>query len=287
MTSLVVLDFDATGIKQPARSAVAAAVKLGGEVHVLLSGTAVGDAAAAAAKIAGVTKVLVADDASLTHELAETTAALWCRSPRPTAISSRPPPRRARTRRPAPPLCWMCREHLHIEQGSGAGQHVFARGRGGGWKDMRIAGRQCDDEGGGGFGQLMRQRRVIGHEHLGHTRQLGGGGGGTGHAGTRDEYMHLAAQFDGGCHGGAGRLLDAGGIEIKNYERGHGQITFASLRSLSTSVATSATLMPALRPGGSDTLTMVRRGVTSTPRSAGFRMSICFLRAFMMLGSEA
>jgi electron transfer flavoprotein alpha subunit len=76
MTSLVVLDFDATGIKQPARSAVAAAVKLGGEVHVLLSGTAVGDAAAAAAKIAGVSKVLVADDASLTHELAETTAAL-------------------------------------------------------------------------------------------------------------------------------------------------------------------------------------------------------------------
>ena len=76
MTSLVVLDFDATGIKQPARSAVAAAVKLGGEVHVLLSGTNVGDAAAAAAKIAGVSKVLVADDASLTHELAETTAAL-------------------------------------------------------------------------------------------------------------------------------------------------------------------------------------------------------------------
>jgi electron transfer flavoprotein alpha subunit len=76
MTSLVVLDFDATGIKQPARSAVAAAVKLGGEVHVLLSGTGIGESAAAAAKIAGVSKVLVADDASLTHELAETTAAL-------------------------------------------------------------------------------------------------------------------------------------------------------------------------------------------------------------------
>ncbi len=75
MTSLVVLDFDATGIKQPARSAIAAAAKLG-EVHVLIAGNAVGDAPAAAAKIAGVSKVLVADDASLTHELAETTAAL-------------------------------------------------------------------------------------------------------------------------------------------------------------------------------------------------------------------
>jgi electron transfer flavoprotein alpha subunit len=76
MTSLVVIDFDATGIKQPARSAIAAAAKLGGEVHGLIAGAGVGDAAAAAAKIPGLTKVLVADDASLTHELAETTAAL-------------------------------------------------------------------------------------------------------------------------------------------------------------------------------------------------------------------
>ena len=76
MTSLVILDFDATGIKQPARSAVAAALKLGGEVHALIAGASVGDTPAAAAKIPGLTKILVADDASLTHELAETTAAL-------------------------------------------------------------------------------------------------------------------------------------------------------------------------------------------------------------------
>ncbi|WP_297495067.1 electron transfer flavoprotein subunit alpha/FixB family protein [Acidocella sp.] len=76
MTSLVILDFDATGIKQPARSAVAAAAKLGGEVHALISGANVGDIPAAAAKIPGLTKILVADDAALTHELAETTAAL-------------------------------------------------------------------------------------------------------------------------------------------------------------------------------------------------------------------
>ena len=76
MTSLVVLDFDASGIKQPARSAVAAAAKIGGDVHVLIAGSNVGDAPAAAAKISGVSKVLVADDASLTHEMAEPTAAL-------------------------------------------------------------------------------------------------------------------------------------------------------------------------------------------------------------------
>ncbi len=75
MTSLVVLDFDATGIKQPSRSAVAAAAKLG-EVHALVAGSGVGVAAEAAAKISGVSKVLVADDAAYAHTLAEPTAAL-------------------------------------------------------------------------------------------------------------------------------------------------------------------------------------------------------------------
>ena len=49
----------------------------------------------------------------------------------------------------------------------------------------------------------------------------------------------------------------------------------------------SATLMPALRFGGSVTVTVARRGATSTPRSAGFTTSIGFFFAFMMLGSVA
>ena len=75
MTSLVVLDFDASGIKQPSRSAIAAASKLG-EVHVLMAGSGVGATAQEAAKIAGVAKVLVADDAAYAHHLAEPMAAL-------------------------------------------------------------------------------------------------------------------------------------------------------------------------------------------------------------------
>jgi len=75
MTSLVILDFDATGIKQPSRSAIAAAAKLG-EVHVLAAGSGVAATAAEAAKIANVAKVLVADDAAYTHALAEPFAAL-------------------------------------------------------------------------------------------------------------------------------------------------------------------------------------------------------------------
>jgi len=75
MTSLVLLEFDASGIKQPSRSAVAAATALG-EVHALVAGIELGGAAAAAAKLPGVTKVLVADNPALDHLLAEPMAAL-------------------------------------------------------------------------------------------------------------------------------------------------------------------------------------------------------------------
>src|SRR5271163_5025942 len=75
MTALVLLEFDAAGIKQPSRSAVAAAAKLG-EVHALVAGAGLGATAEAAAKIAGVAKVLVADDAAYANALAEPMAAL-------------------------------------------------------------------------------------------------------------------------------------------------------------------------------------------------------------------
>ena len=75
MASLVLLDHENGKIKQPSRSAVAAASKLG-EVHVLVAGQNVAEAAQAAAKIAGVTKVHVADDAAYAHALAEPLAAL-------------------------------------------------------------------------------------------------------------------------------------------------------------------------------------------------------------------
>jgi electron transfer flavoprotein alpha subunit len=75
MAVLVLLEFDTTGIKQPSRSAVAAAEALG-EVHVLVAGAGLADASAAAAKLAGVTKVLVADAPALDHLMAEPIAAL-------------------------------------------------------------------------------------------------------------------------------------------------------------------------------------------------------------------
>jgi electron transfer flavoprotein alpha subunit len=75
MTSLVLLDFDSAGIKQPSRAALAAAAKLG-DIHALIAGLNVGAVAEAAAKLPGVAKMLVADDAAYEHALAEPLAAL-------------------------------------------------------------------------------------------------------------------------------------------------------------------------------------------------------------------
>ena len=75
MASLVLLDHENGEIKQPSRSAIAAAAHLG-EVHVLVAGENLQAAATAAARIMGVTKVHVADSPALAHSLAEPLAAL-------------------------------------------------------------------------------------------------------------------------------------------------------------------------------------------------------------------
>ena len=75
MAILVLIEHQEGAIKQPSRSAVAAASRLG-EVHALVSGASVGEAAEAAAKLPGVAKVLAAEDPALSHELAEPLAAL-------------------------------------------------------------------------------------------------------------------------------------------------------------------------------------------------------------------
>jgi electron transfer flavoprotein alpha subunit len=76
MAVLVLIDHEAGLIKQPSRSAVAAATKIGGDVHALVAGESVGDAAAAASKLPGVSVVLKADSAALAHALAEPLSAL-------------------------------------------------------------------------------------------------------------------------------------------------------------------------------------------------------------------
>jgi electron transfer flavoprotein alpha subunit len=75
MTSLVIAEHDNASIKGATLNTVTAAVALGGDVHVLVAGNNAGAAAEAAAKIAGVSKVLVAESAGMEHGLAENVAA--------------------------------------------------------------------------------------------------------------------------------------------------------------------------------------------------------------------
>ncbi len=75
MKTLVWVDHDGTAVKDATLSAVTAAAKLG-EVHLLVAGEGVGAVADAAAKIAGVGKVHVADNAAYAHALAENVAPL-------------------------------------------------------------------------------------------------------------------------------------------------------------------------------------------------------------------
>ena len=75
MKALVWVEHDGSAVKDATLSAVTAASKLG-EVHLLVAGQGVDGVAQAAAKIAGVGKVHVADDAAYAHALAENVAPL-------------------------------------------------------------------------------------------------------------------------------------------------------------------------------------------------------------------
>jgi electron transfer flavoprotein alpha subunit len=75
MAALVLAEHDNTAIKAATLATVTAAMAAAGDVHVLVAGFNAQPAAAAAAAIAGVTKVLLADAAHLADGLAENVAA--------------------------------------------------------------------------------------------------------------------------------------------------------------------------------------------------------------------
>ncbi|MFT4721194.1 MAG: electron transfer flavoprotein alpha subunit [Candidatus Azotimanducaceae bacterium] len=71
MSILVIAEHDNDTIKAATLVAVAAAQAIGGDIEILVAGASCSAAADAAAKIAGVTKVRVADNAAYAHGLAE------------------------------------------------------------------------------------------------------------------------------------------------------------------------------------------------------------------------
>jgi electron transfer flavoprotein alpha subunit len=76
MATLLVAEHINTALKDATNKALTAARALGGEVHVLVAGKGCRPAAEAAAKLDGVAKVLLVDDALYEHMVAEPVAAL-------------------------------------------------------------------------------------------------------------------------------------------------------------------------------------------------------------------
>ncbi|VTZ27425.1 electron transfer flavoprotein alpha-subunit [Methylocella tundrae] len=76
MTALVLAEHDGHVLKPATLNAVTAAARLGGPVHLLVVGHGAGAVAEAGAAVAGVEKVLLADDPLYAHLLAETVAPL-------------------------------------------------------------------------------------------------------------------------------------------------------------------------------------------------------------------
>src|SRR5262245_21093086 len=75
MAVLVIAEHDNAHVKGATLNTVTAAKACGGDVHVLVAGSGAGEAAKAAAQIAGVAKVIHADGAQFAHGLAENVAA--------------------------------------------------------------------------------------------------------------------------------------------------------------------------------------------------------------------
>ena len=75
MTALVIAEHDNAAIKGATLNTVTAAAQCGGDVHILVAGHNAAAAAEAASRIAGVSKVILADGEALAHGLAENVAA--------------------------------------------------------------------------------------------------------------------------------------------------------------------------------------------------------------------
>ena len=74
MSILVIAEHDTASVKGATLNTVTAAAQCGADVHVLIAGSNAGAAAAQAAQIAGVSKVIHTEDASLAHGVAESVA---------------------------------------------------------------------------------------------------------------------------------------------------------------------------------------------------------------------
>jgi len=76
MSTLILLEHESGDIRPATLNVVTAATRIGGDIHLLVAGKDVAGIADKAARIPGVSKVLLADDAAYENEIAENLSAL-------------------------------------------------------------------------------------------------------------------------------------------------------------------------------------------------------------------
>lgn len=76
MSILVIVEHDNSSLKPATLNSVTAAQAIGGDIDLLVAGANCQSVAAEAAKVGGIRKVLVADNAAYAHSLAENVAPL-------------------------------------------------------------------------------------------------------------------------------------------------------------------------------------------------------------------
>jgi len=76
MSILVIAEHDNSELKSATLNTVTAATEIGGDIHLLVAGSGCSAVAEAAAKVSGVEKVIVADNACYEHQLPESVAPL-------------------------------------------------------------------------------------------------------------------------------------------------------------------------------------------------------------------
>ena len=125
-----------------------------------------------------------------------------------------------------------------------------------------MVGHQCGGDRRDILGQLVLEMRGVGDMDLARAGDFRGGFGDCADARSGDQQVDFA-QLSGGGDGGEGGVFDGVAVMFDEDERLHLATPIAL--SLVTSSSTEATLIPALRLGGSTTLSVSSRAATSTP----------------------
>src|SRR5260221_12702957 len=144
--------------------------------------------------------------------------------------------------------------------------------------------RSAHDQRGEVLRKLVLVVRCVGRQDFPDAGDRGGGLGCRATVRAGNKHNDIAPDLHCGGDGIERRRFDRLVVVLGDDEDAHA-ITFASLRSFATVVLAPGTLAPALRLGGSSTLSVARRGATSTPSASGFSASSGFFFAFMILGS--